>query len=81
MSKKIIRVDCDSDMYVTLQVSQTTITDHTGERQGKPELVMVVEDAISEEEKPLAVLFTSQQIDGFVSKLREIQRRLNNKSV
>lgn len=81
MNKKIIRVDCDNDMFVTLQASQTTIADYTGERQGEPVLAMVVEDAASEDENSLVVIFTSQQINGFVSKLREIQRRLNNKSV
>lgn len=80
MRNKIVRVDCDNDMCVTLQVSQTTITDHTGERQGETELAMVVEDIASENGNNLVVIFSSQQINGFVSKLRELQKKLNHKN-
>ena len=76
MNKNIIKVECNCDMHVTLQVSKTTIIDSKGQSQAKPEAVLVAEDLLSEDEQCLAVVFTSSQIDAFIGKLRDLKKRL-----
>lgn len=76
MNKNIIKVECDCDMHVTLQVSRTTIIDSKGQHQAEPEAVLVVEDLLSEDENCLAVVFTSSQVEAFIDKLRELKKRL-----
>ena len=63
------------DTCLTLQYSNTTVTDVTGTYPGEPECAIVLEDAIDDDKFVVAAL-TARQIPKLIEQLNQMKQYL-----